>query len=90
MLDRNTRSDLPVSKSLLYGTAAAIAPCIVPFTQIIMWSGIMAIESKAHGHAGAPADGEVINLIARWSAQNVQRAAIVGSAAVLSAIATLL
>lgn len=55
-----------------------------------MWPGIMAIESKAHGHAGAPIDGEIVGLIARWSAQNVQRAAIVGSAAVLSAVATLI
>ena len=78
-----------MSKAVLYGAAAAIAPCIVPFTQIVMWPGIMAIERKAHGQAGAPGDGEIVGLIARWSAQNVQRAVITGTAALLSAVATL-
>ena len=55
-----------------------------------MWPGIMAIESKAHGKAGAPADAEIVRLIAQWSAQNVQRALITGSAAILSAVAMLL
>lgn len=55
-----------------------------------MWPGIIALESKAMGQLQAPNDGEVLGLITRWSAQNVQRAAITGTAALLSAVAMLL
>lgn len=52
-----------------------------------MWPGIVAIESVARAQGGMSAEAEVGGLVARWSRQNVWRAVITGSAAVLSAVA---
>lgn len=86
---RNIKGRFPIRPAYLYGAAAVLAPCIVPYTQIVMWSGVQALESKALGSTGAPGDQATKELIAIWSKQNINRSLMVASAGVLSAIAML-
>lgn len=82
-------SRLPISAFALYGAAAAVAPCIVPYTMTVMWPTIQAIVAKAEGKAGAPSDTETKALIEKWSGQNMHRAYIAGSSALLGLLAML-
>ncbi|EXJ89642.1 hypothetical protein A1O3_02709 [Capronia epimyces CBS 606.96] len=86
---RHIKGSLPVTPSFLYAAAAIIAPCIVPYTLTIMAPTISAIVSKAQGKANAPSEAETKALLEKWRGQNMQRAYITGTAAVLSAIAIL-
>lgn len=86
---RKTKGRLPVSATVLYAAAAVVAPCIVPYTGIVMRPTIAAIVAKAQGRANAPSDSETRALVEKWSGQNMHRAYVVGTAAVLSAIAML-
>lgn len=86
---RGVPGRLPVSPSMLYLSAALLAPSIAPYTWIVMWSGVQKLEAKAEESANAPGEGEIKALVQEWKMQNYQRAVIVGSSAVLSAVAML-
>lgn len=47
------------------------------------------LEARATGASGAPGDQETLDLIKKWSGQNTVRAGMVGTAAVMSALAIL-
>lgn len=86
-LVRHVPGRLPVSPVFLYSLAAALPPSVVGFTFTVMWDGVQALEAKAAGKADAPSEAETKSLVAKWTSQNYVRSAIVGSAAVLSAVA---
>lgn len=88
-LDRHAPGRFSIPPFALWGLAAALPPCVVGFTFTVMWSGVQALEAKAAGKADAPSDAESKELVAKWSLQNYVRSAIVGSAAVLGAVAIL-
>lgn len=80
----------PISPSVLYATAAVIAPSIVPYTIAVMGpTTLTPLEARATGASGAPGDQETLDLIKKWSGQNTVRAGMVGTAAVMSALAIL-
>ncbi|WPB06987.1 uncharacterized protein RHO25_011647 [Cercospora beticola] len=80
----------PVSPSVLYATAAVLAPSIVPFTIAVMGPTTLdPLVAKADGSPNAPGDQETLDLIKKWSGQNAVRAGLIGSAAVMSAFAIL-
>ncbi|KAI5363712.1 hypothetical protein Slin14017_G056760 [Septoria linicola] len=80
----------PISPSALYTTAAILAPSIVPYTIAVMApSTLRPLEAKATGEGSVPGDQETLDLIKKWSAQNVVRAGLAGTAAVISAFAIL-
>lgn len=87
---RNSRSPFPVSPFVLYSVAAFMAPCIVPYTLTVMNPTISAIGAKAKGKANAPSDSETKALLEKWRSQNLTRAYITGTAAVLGSAAMLL
>ena len=78
-----------VSPTTLYTSAAVLAPCVAPYTFAVMWNGVQALEAKATGASDAPSATESEALVKTWSKQNLHRALIVGTAALLSAVATL-
>ena len=86
---RYVKGALPVSPFVLYSAAAFIAPCIVPYTFTVMSPTINALVAKAEGKADAPSDSNTKALLEKWRGQNLIRASIAGSAAVLGAAAIL-
>lgn len=47
------------------------------------------LEAKATGKGNVPGDQQTLDLIKKWSGQNVVRAGLAGTAAVISAFAIL-
>jgi hypothetical protein len=86
---RNVRGRFPIPVSALYGTAAVLTPCIVPFTFIVMGPGIRSIQAKAKATPDAPSDVETKALLQKWSEQNVVRASLVGGATLLGVLGLL-
>lgn len=87
---RGIAGRFPISPSVLYATAAVITPSIVPYTIAVMGpTTLTPLEARAAGASGAPGDQETLDLIKKWSGQNTVRAGMVGSAAVMSALAIL-
>ncbi|KAF2174186.1 hypothetical protein M409DRAFT_16457 [Zasmidium cellare ATCC 36951] len=86
---RHAQGRFPIPPVVLYSLAAVLPPSVVGFTFTVMWNGVQALEAKAAGNADAPSEAETKSLVAKWKVQNYVRSAIVGSAAVLGAVALL-
>lgn len=86
---RHAQGRLPIPPVVLYSLAAVLPPSVVGFTFTVMWNGVQALEAKAAEKADAPSEAETKSLVAKWKVQNYVRSAIVGSAAVLGAVAVL-
>lgn len=54
-----------------------------------MWDGVTALEAKANGETKAPSDAEIKGLVEKWSSQNVVRALMVATSALLGGAAIL-
>lgn len=87
----------PVSPSTLYTVAAIIIPAIVPYTLVRMEPAAnqqlnrmaAAAEKGANGKELGGSDEEVKQLLKKWSSMNLVRAGMVGTGAVLGAVASL-
>lgn len=78
-----------VSPSSLYLAAALVAPSIVPYTRMIMWNTVTALEAKATGATMEPTDADTKSLIEKWSRQSFNRALMIATSALLGGAAIL-
>ncbi|KAK3617112.1 hypothetical protein LTR56_025518 [Elasticomyces elasticus] len=96
-----SRQALPLQSSelgspmLLYAIAAALIPCIIPYTLSVMDPGannrlkLLAKEAERSSKSMESIKDEVQELLGIWAGMNYVRAAAVGAGAVLGAIATI-
>lgn len=78
---------------VLYTTAMALIPCIVPFTLALMRGTNEKLMVKARGEGkaeNARSDSETRELLAKWRKLNYGRAAMVLLGSVLACVATVL